>query len=254
MKRLLFLLPLLVLLTGCNEQKAPERTSLSQQNDSAYYHQTKGKVDCQINLALPTEQMNLPVGEWIDESLGGIYPGDQTDMQGLADYYGKYMLDSLCADSTETGEAVGMAFEAKTEKVWETEQFVTYSLTVYADLGGAHPSTHISGATFRKRDGRRLGWEMFSSLKREALSDLIKTELKGYFGVETDEELNDQLTLETTYFIPLPQYPPYLLENGVAFGYQQYEIAAYAAGLPSSVISYKKAKPLMTSWAQRLLK
>lgn len=254
MRKLFLLLPLMVILAGCTNGVGNNDKDRSQQPDSAYYHQTCGKAECTVNLMLPAEKMNLPVGEWIDEMLGGIYPGDQTDMQGLADYYGQYLLDTLYADSREIGDDVEMSYEVTTKKLYETDLFVTYTMAIYADLGGAHPSTLIKGATFRKRDGRRLGWDIISSQKSEAISELLKGQLKDYFEVETDNGLNEQLTLESPYQLPLPQNPPYFTENGMAFVYQQYEIAAYAAGLPSGTIGYEQAKPLMTSWAQRLLK
>ena len=75
-----------------------------------------------------------------------------------------------------------------------------------------------------------------------------------YFEVKTDEELNEQLQVNTIYSIPLPVTPPYFTEKGVAVTYQQYEIAAYAMGLPSMVIGYDELKPWMTGWAKRLVK
>ena len=53
--------------------------------------------------------------------------------------------------------------------------------------------------------------------------------------------------------IPLPANQPYLTPKGVAIEYKQYEIACYAAGMPSFVIPYDKARPFMTPEAKALL-
>ena len=43
------------------------------------------------------------------------------------------------------------------------------------------------------------------------------------------------------------------MENGVGFIYQQYEIAAYAMGMPNDTIPYERIKPFMTEWSKRLI-
>lgn len=44
-----------------------------------------------------------------------------------------------------------------------------------------------------------------------------------------------------------------MTEEGFAFIYQQYEIAAYAMGMPTDIISYQQVKPYLTEWAKELL-
>lgn len=50
---------------------------------------------------------------------------------------------------------------------------------------------------------------------------------------------------EDVNHIPLPAWAPYLTHQGVAFAYQQYEIAPYAAGIISFIIPYEKIMPYL---------
>ena len=53
--------------------------------------------------------------------------------------------------------------------------------------------------------------------------------------------------------VPLPSWTPYPGEDGLVFVYQQYEIASYAAGMPSFVIPYDRIQPFLTEEARRIL-
>ena len=54
--------------------------------------------------------------------------------------------------------------------------------------------------------------------------------------------------------LQLPAWAPYLTEEGMLFSYQQYEIAAYAAGIPAFVISFDQLKPYLTEAGAALIK
>jgi hypothetical protein len=53
--------------------------------------------------------------------------------------------------------------------------------------------------------------------------------------------------------IPLPSAAPAFTKKGLAFIYQQYEIAPYAAGMVNFDIAYDKIRPFLTAEAQALL-
>lgn len=281
MKRLFSWMFILTLLTACgsnNSQNAEKGKDAAQneksveleqksveQIDSAYYHKTSDHVSCTLRASLPAERLNQAVGEWLDESLGGLYPGDPTDIQGIIDYYGTCMSDTLKSMTEETkamiakGEAPeeimhDLEYEMRMEQMYETSEYVTYSFSTYTDLGGAHPSSSGEGVTFRKKDGRRVGWDIFASRYAFRIDEMIKEGLKEYFEVESDEDLQSMLTINDTYFIPRPQTPPYLTKDGIVACYQQYEIAPYAAGMPNLLFPYDKITPYLTGWGKRLLK
>ena len=280
---------LMAVVYGCN-QKTQTSLPLPSQNDSAsvtvaeqedaqkdgkltYKQVEQSKKDksgeYKIIIDFPTSGNPLLVNairEYISESLGisyagemennmqGSYSGDLGDGQKMIDYYFdlKYKefkkAHDLMAENM-TGDVPTFASETEIHFLYETDKFVTYEMKKYEDMGGAHGGTFISGMTFRKSDGRRVDWELFT----KSMQDVIKKGLKKYFEVNTDEELENSLSLENTYMLPLPATPPVFTKEGVLFTYQQYEIAAYAAGLPSFIVPYDEAKSLMNTTGKNLL-
>lgn len=206
------------------------------------------------------------IREYISESLGisyagemennmqGSYSGDLSDGQKMVDYYFdlKYKEFKNAHDEMAEhmqGDAPTFASETEIHYLYETDNFVTFQYKKYEDMGGAHGGTFIAGMTFRKSDGRRVEWDLFT----RNMQDVIKKGLKQYFEVNTDEEMEKCLSLENTYLLPLPATPPVFTKEGVLFTYQQYEIAAYAAGLPSFIVPYDEAKSLMNTTGKNLL-
>ena len=242
--RAFFLLVPLAVLSAC--------TSVSGGSHEASYEVETDTLICRISVPQPEASLRLSVGEWVDELLGGFYPGDASDIHAMVDFYGRAHTDTLQALLDECpGKPVG--FEAIVEKAYETDDFVTYCCDNMINLGGAHPSTTEFGATFRKSDGRRITWDIVRTEKRYEFNDLMLILLEGYFGVKNSNQLEKVLSTDRTFDLPLPKNPPFFLENGVVFVYQEYEIAAYAYGLPSDTIPYERMQPLLTGWAQKML-
>lgn len=251
--------PLLGLLMACAcTQKNGEGTPEAQQQtpDTIVFNFNKDHINSNLKVVAPLPQIATAVGEWLDEELDGCYPGDANDMQSLVDFYGNYQVDILRNILIENGNPdpeTEVAFEATVEKAFETDKIVTYTLSTYYDFGGVHPTSAETGATFRKSDGRRLGWEILRNSYQSHLESAITESLKNYFNADSDEELHGSLFNTDEYApIPLPKTPPFFLENGVCFIYQQYEITAYAYGMPNDTIPYDTIKPMMTEWAKRL--
>ena len=280
---------LMAVVYGCN-QKAQTPLPSPSQNDStsvAVNEQEDGQKDGKLTYKKVEQSKNdksgeykivvdFPTGgnpilvnairEYISESLGisyagemennmqGSYSGDLGDGQKMIDYYFdlKYKEFKNAHDEMAEhmqGDTPTFASETEIHYLYETDKFVTYEMKKYEDMGGAHGGTFISGMTFRKSDGRRVEWDLFT----KSMQDVIKKGLKKYFEVNTDEELENSLSLENTYLLPLPATPPVFTKEGVLFTYQQYEIAAYAAGLPSFIVPYDEAKSLMNTTGKNLL-
>ena len=53
--------------------------------------------------------------------------------------------------------------------------------------------------------------------------------------------------------IPRPEQAPVLTANGVEFIYQPYEIASFAAGILTFVVSYEHIKPFMKTSLRKLI-
>ena len=152
-------------------------------------------------------------------------------------------------------------YDYKLVKVADTLNYVVFLSQEYSYTGGAHGGVGGDGdLTFSKLDGKMIE-HFVDTTKVEALQPLLREGLKSYFAENgeklTDEELYGQLQLgisgnERT--IPLPMYQPFPTAEGLVFTYQQYEVACYAAGMPSFVIPYKKIARYLTPEATKLLK
>ena len=219
----------------------------------ATFNKEEDHLACDIVAAVPDDVVAQAVGQWLNTQLGNHYEGDVSDLHELVSAQGNYHFDFLRQTYDEgVPDFAELSYNASMEVLFENEQVVTYGLTVEQDLGGAHPTSESYGATFRKDNGQQLTWDMVTG----DLHELVVEMLKSYFNVETDADLMKHLLedkVKDVKSIPLPVNPPYITEEGIALIYQQYEIAAYAYGMPGDTIPFDRFKPFLADWAQQLL-
>lgn len=143
----------------------------------------------------------------------------------------------------------------------QTDDYLTFTLGREVYTGGAHGGYLVDGATFRKSDGKQMGWNLFDPSKRPELVAQLKKGIMAYFNdaadekITTDSALYEHLILydnpdtpenELEFGLPLPMTEPLVTKDGIAFTYQQYEIAAYACGLPSCVLPVTAVKDCLS--------
>ena len=221
--------------------------------------------------AKPGSALAVAVGEWVSEQLGGTYgTADSVDYaQLLADtaaLANHYFDEVVSRNQKDYAELMGANPEISNldiayydslsiEKLGEGRSWVTFINKHEIYSGGAHGSFLCFGQTFRKSDGRRIGWDIFANTTDEGFQKLLKEGLMEYWELKKETDLENFLMgTASVYYIPLPQCPPLFTEKGVEFVYNQYEIAAYAAGLPSFTVGYDKLEPYMMSTAKRMVK
>ncbi len=186
----------------------------------------------------------------------------------IAAYYGKQIAENFEKGSREMNrireetspESAAMPIipfnaELSLTKEYETGKYVVFHSTASIYQGGAHPYEAGAGhLTYALNDGKLLT-QVLDSARVIDLQPLLREGLTDYFAESIGEDsLNLDVMLQIEgEIIPLPANPPYLTPNGVAVEYKQYEIACYAAGMPSFVIPYDKARPFMTTEAKALL-
>lgn len=202
------------------------------------------------------------VCEFIDEQLGGTYQGSLRG-DSLLQYYANLKGAALRKDYAEL-KALGSSVPAlhygvEIEKIYETSQYVTYLFTQEDYLGGAHGSMQVLGMTFRKSDGRRFGWDMLHDEEGDAFRKIMKEGLMRYFSeqgfrINNDEDLQGALLIDDMNSLPHPVSPPYLTSEGIRFIYQQYEVACYAAGMPTFAVPLHKVDPFLSSAAKAMVK
>ena len=231
-----------------------------------------------LNVAFPVAnkkyaQLAAAINEWISEQLGGTYgdsaEGDYakllSDTAAMVDHYYaaiKKLNDDNwkeMAENMQPEDLQGMQLfdSIAITKTAEGKDWVTFQFVNDVFQGGAHGSHLVFGQTFRKSDGRRIGWDIIRQLPEGNLQELMRKGLVSYFAADNEEgfkeeDLESVLDESARYYIPMPQCPPLFTSEGILFLYNQYEIAAYAMGLPCFVLTWEELKPHLNVTAKRL--
>lgn len=235
-------------------------------------------LTCNISVDWPTENDALAMGvrQYIAEELAACYlptmqeedtkaypkyKGSTDDIRKMLDFYCQGTMKMLRETLTEfkndgREDLPQLACEIKIRKAAEKDKYVTYTITTYNYLGGAHPSSSGSSAIISKITNKEVK-KIVDESQLKILQPLLRKGLVTYFKDcgETDvtEETVKDLLLLTGNLIPLPVSTPTLEADGVHFIYQQYEIAPYAVGMPEFVIAYKDIIPYLTQEAKDIL-
>ena len=196
------------------------------------------------------------IREWISEQMGGSYTGNIDNGQKMLEHYRSMTMadfkENIIPDLPDLEDMYAIK-DLKFSKLYETDKIVTYICTQEGYTGGAHGWFLSEGQTFRKSDGRRLDLDLFREESKRELAELVKDNIMiQYFEADKNQSGN-LLFEEAEDFFPLPLSAPYFTDKGVTFTYQQYEVAPYAFGLPTCVISYDIIEPFLTQTGRQLL-
>lgn len=241
----------------------------------------QGAVSERIRMALVEvmdEQLSH-LGTYEENRLFPAFDGRADDTDALMEYYRGKALEAIGKQAQEDydervasiEENDGLTDEERAEilsdmpgweyafsllKNRETDRYVVFLSEDYVYLGGAHGGIiGRGGLTFDKKEGL-LVERFLDPACLDAIQPLLRKGLTDYFkdgDMEiTPEELDNVLFLESGT-IPFPAWTPFPGENGLVFTYQQYEIAAYAAGMPNFTIPYDEILPYLTPEAKLLI-
>lgn len=217
---------------------------------------------------------------WGDSRVMPSYSGKDKSLKAIIDYYGsnalkefnegaendyKERMQYISEDTTMTSEEMQQAmsdvprweYDTKITKDTITPKYVAFSHISYQYLGGAHGGVGGRGTmTFDATTGKRIEHFFIKGAEKQ-MQKLLVAGLIEYFSDNADKniskaELMDYLQVENGY-IPLPVQAPSLSKDGLVLTYQQYEIAAYAAGMPSFTVPYKDVMPYLTDEVKALL-
>ena len=226
--------------------------------DSIGLHKNDGVVEVKLSVDYPVKGSPLMVKalrKYIATTMGAdsLSIDNRDSLLESACQYGYKQMMSLRKEMMYDNETDIPTYFISYDIKKETDclGYVTYIVN-YADYtGGAHGSAYSTGSTFTKKDGKCWEWNMLKDTKSNGFRQLMKEGVRDHFKMFekqdiTDEQLKDMLLIdEDVNHIPLPAWAPYLTYQGVAFAYQQYEIAPYAAGIISFIIPYEKIMPYL---------
>lgn len=195
------------------------------------------------------------VSKWIAGNINSDMNANNEELANMSDITGTALLKENC-DSFFMMAKTGLSeidkkdypeqytYKTEIKKVFQDEAVVTFISTPYIYLGGAHGSSSLIGQTFTMA-GKELGWNIFKPGYEKNLLQLIEKNLmKQYFKVETFKELSSLLLTEISEF-PLPSSNPFIVDGGIQFVYQQYEIAPYSEGMPTCIIPFDELSELL---------
>ena len=265
--------------TDSAKTKAPTAEKPAIVIDTIQIEHSDSMAEVSINIQWPTdgnEGMVKSVRAFICDVCGiknDAFKGDKQAWKDIVETEYNGLVETW--NGTYNGES-GPSFTSATQVVQlvETPTFVTFYGEQSSYTGGAHGMAGHIGRTFRKSDGKAIGYEtdyddkfnivhkgdnLLKDTKSPKLYALIKAGVLSYFKecgqpMADDAELADFLQVDNINRIPLPANTPYLSETGVVFCYTQYEIAPYAAGIISFEIPYAKISPFLTDEVNALIK
>ena len=216
---------------------------------------------------------------WGEGRVMESYKGEDNSLKTIIDYYGnnalkefnkgaeedyKDRMEYLAEDTTITPEERQQRMEdtprweysSKIEKEYETPKYTVYEHNSYQYLGGAHGGVTGNGSITFNSAGKKIE-KFFVDGAEAKMQKLLMTGLMDYFSADSNEKLTQEEVMQWLQIegnqIPLPARAPYLSAGGLVLTYQQYEIAAYAAGMPSFAIPYKEVMPYLTDEVKSLL-
>ena len=201
------------------------------------------------------------VRDWIKEHLSflneykNVYEGNMNDANALTKFYGDSYKKRF--EATDDFPAPALSFDIQVKKEFENDKCVTYTYLLDQYLGGAHGGRTHYGATFRKSDGKIMtNFITNNDSSDEGLNNIIKKGLMKYWEIDNEETLYEYTweNAVTKYYAKLPDHSPCFVKDGLLFSYQEYEIAAYAAGAPEFIVPYAEIEKYLTPSAADLLK
>lgn len=267
-------------LTGCNNSVKTLKTQTYTFDDSSKY------ADLTVRAELPVSTKGIAgkireglidimdgqlafIGSYEGDRLIEPFDGNRKDNAAVVDYYRRKALELLDSEAAEDYDyrATYLSeeeledfprweYDFTLDKQYETDRFVVFNSTDYVYLGGAHGGVIGQGSpTFDKKDGS-LVTEFLRDDARTPMQQILLGGLLEYFA-DDDDTINEDNIFDYLFVdnktIPFPEWTPHPTAEGLCFVYQQYEIAAYAMGMPSFIIPYETIKPFLTPQALDLL-
>lgn len=214
-----------------------------------------------------TGALSAGIAAWVRSNIGGGFatPPDTMNAHAVVDYYGNCRYD----DSAVRGcDAPNDHYDAECRKLCNRRGYVTFTFSLVQCAGGAPGLTKMYGATFRRSDGHRFGWDLLADTTSRKLHSMMREGVRRYFRDKLQEESvsDDDLrsllagvpahidAADMLRHFPMPQMPPYMSRYGMTFVYQPYEIAPYSLGAPHFTVPFKDVEPYMSKQARRLLR
>lgn len=272
MKQLIQKTLLLILLTICCWQGSMAQKympmSMSRSLSTRYAY---NDANIKMSIDYPArdegkDKLGTAIRTWLNEHIKSAcnisdsakisYDGDIQDGNSLIRFYEKAFIDLSVKDfikyarsGRDSTNALHYQVKISAQVIYETEALVSYQLSSYSYLAGAHGAESIYYAIFRKVDGHILTWT--DIMKTGAMSNFNRLLADGvvkYLKADNLEAAKKTLFIDkktTADNFPLPLTNPGLKQDGLVGIYQNYEIGPYAMGHPEVTIPLTALRPIV---------
>ena len=193
--------------------------------------------------------INQTIRQWVLEQFGDRQV--PKDLEGVAQEFIKSYKEARADASKFKPEYSRPWYRDETVKVeYESVSVLSLSLLEEVDSGGMHPVEDLKYASFRPSTGERIHLQDF--LKQgymERLNTIAEGRFRALKGLSPTESLNgalfwfknDRFQLNDNFMLG---------PNGLAFYFNQYEIACYACGTTKLFLPYCDLRDLIRPDAQ----
>ena len=229
-------------------ERTYDTTRLVEFNDSTRSHNLSISLEYPVkgNPALlrriRTFMMEAIEPDMVYEAPMPRYSGNMSDGKALVNYYGRKRCAMLDTDDYGSSPIEFTSIEV----VGENDYYISFEVFRYSNYG-ASSNYQVYGATFRKSDGKRL--RIIANPKDPKYKQFLNEDLH-FDNLENKGALLEEYREQ----IPLPEYEPYLIQNGVRFVYQQSEIAVRPAGFLKADVPFSVLRDFLTEEVKELFK
>ncbi len=178
-----------------------------------------------------------------------FFPDAAPDSAGaiISAYYAELM-DELIAEGpaylewaqteyNEAGVNYPYADEDSYEETFRDDACISFLRQHYSYAGGAHPSTVLFAETFRVADGFRVSANDLFSVEQGTWRPAVIQAIRDQMAEQGWENYYEEYTTEAIDAVFQPDQF-YLTEDGIVWFFQAYDVAPYAAGIPTFTIPY----------------
>lgn len=241
---------------SCNGTKEVKFDTIGTSETYALVEGRKDSLHIDISLQMPSEGLDKDVMERIGDSILIDALGENAEGKGADEAIRGYV-DERLKDYRETNldfiSTIGKNDDGEDDQDWgiltwnfETEGkyegeyngYLSYSLTSYTYMGGAHGGTAILGLNFDRKTGDTISEDdIFAYGYEEKLSDALRSHLKSSLSTEEYD------MLFTTDITPNGNF--ILSKAGITYIYGQYEIGPYVCGIIKVTVPWEEIQSLL---------
>ncbi|MDD5360944.1 MAG: DUF3298 and DUF4163 domain-containing protein [Ignavibacteria bacterium] len=188
-------------------------------------------------------EINKFIYGFLADSIYNIEEGrPNKTLEALAD---NFLKDYETMKNEQPDRELGFALDLTGSVVYNKNNILTVDIGYYIFTGGAHPNSYEGYFVFNTDNGKLLHTkDIFVNGFESKLNKLIDKKYREFRGISDKERLDSEKGMLFENKISFNDNVG-LLNDGVVFFYNSYEIAAYAVGQTELKFTYKELSDLL---------